>query len=65
MLDIPDLILDEAADPSSISVSRPEARDTSPLRPWSMWGGVSAVGLVCAVGVAHAVALVGRTVSAR
>jgi hypothetical protein len=65
MLDIPDPVIPDfattagAASRSFVEARRPVA---SPLRPWGMWGGWSALGMVCAAGVAHAVSVVGRTV---
>jgi hypothetical protein len=54
MLDIPDPVLDEPAGPAV-----PRDRDAapvapSPLRAWSMWGGLGSVGVICAASLAHA-----------
>lgn len=65
MLDIPDPFLDL---PASSPIPRdralaPEA--ASPLRAWSMWGGVGSFGLACAASIAHAASRLGRVLGAR
>jgi hypothetical protein len=62
MLDIPDPVLDEPTGPASPR-TRPSAPDLpSPVRAWSMWGGVGALGVVCAATIAHAASRLGRAV---
>lgn len=64
MLDIPDCLIDDRG-AARVTSARPEPRRPadSPLRPWGMWGGLGALGVICAASVAHAVALVGRSVA--
>jgi hypothetical protein len=67
MLDIPDPVLDLPAG-SPIARHRalaPEAPTPSPLRAWSMWGGVGSFGLACAASIAHAASRLGRVLGAR
>jgi hypothetical protein len=66
VLEIPDHFFDDPADQASGGRRRTSGqgeRGASPLRPWGMWGGLAAVGVVCAATVAHAVSLAGRAVS--
>jgi hypothetical protein len=60
MLDLPDPILDEPAAPLSLPPRPTPTSVASPLRAWGMWGGWSALGVVCAASLAHAAARLGR-----
>jgi hypothetical protein len=65
MLDIDDLVLEDAAPALPVPLPATPGDATSPLRAWSMWGGWSALGVICAASVARAVSAVGRTVAGR
>jgi hypothetical protein len=54
MRDIADLVFEDAP-PAATTTPPPAASPGSPLRPWGMWGGWTAVGIACAGAVAHAV----------
>jgi hypothetical protein len=60
VLDIPDPLIDEPAGPTSPRVKRPSLVMSSPVRAWSMWGGLGAAGVICAATIAHAASRLGR-----
>ncbi len=63
MFDVPEPIFDDPATPAAPRGESARRPAGPPLRSWSMWGGWGALGVVCAAGLAHAVSVVGRTVS--
>ena len=56
MLDIADLVFEDSP-PFAARTEAPAlaGSSSSPLRPWGMWSGWTAIGLACAGAVAHAV----------
>jgi hypothetical protein len=64
MLDLADLVFEDS-DPDVRRAPAPAPSDAhvSPLRPWGMWGGWTAVGIACAGAVAHVVSRMGRSVA--
>jgi hypothetical protein len=55
MLDIADLVFEDSSPPPAGSGSARAVNTSSPLRPWGMWSGWTAIGIACAGAVAHAV----------
>jgi hypothetical protein len=63
MLDLREPVFDE---PAARAPDRPRAATpaaVSPLRAWSMWGGWSAIGVICAVTITSAASRVGRALA--
>jgi hypothetical protein len=54
MREIADVVFEDST-PSLAAAPPPPPPSSSPLRPWGMWGGWTAIGIACAGAVAHAV----------
>ena len=66
MLDIADLVFEDSTPRDAARAQASTAgAPASPLRPWGMWSGWTALGIACAGAVASAVSRVGRSVAGR
>ena len=63
MLDIADLVFEDSVAPAPAPTPSPTSDPASPLRPWGMFGGWTALGIACAGAVASAVTRMGRSVA--